>query len=128
VRTQQAEHGDAGGVAVEFALVVPLLLVILFGIVEFGFVFNTQIALTQAAREGVRREALGFDDAEATAQAAVLGSALRGGATASLTQVCPDDPTGTDEARMLVTLDYEPLTALPISPALRGEAVMRCGG
>ena len=50
---------DRGAAAVEFALVLPLLLLILFGIIDFGRALNTQITLTQAAREGARVAALG---------------------------------------------------------------------
>lgn len=44
----------AGVAAVEFALVVPLLLVILFGIIDFGFMLYDKAMLTNAAREGAR--------------------------------------------------------------------------
>jgi hypothetical protein len=47
-------HGEAGANAVEFALVLPLLLMLVFGVIYFGFAFNTQLTLTQAAREGAR--------------------------------------------------------------------------
>jgi Flp pilus assembly protein TadG len=40
--------------AVEFALVVPLLLVVLFGIIDFGFMLYDKAMLTNAAREGAR--------------------------------------------------------------------------
>ncbi len=43
-----------GVAAVEFALVVPLLLVILFGIIDFGFMLYDKAMLTNAAREGAR--------------------------------------------------------------------------
>jgi hypothetical protein len=44
-----------GGVAlVEFAMVLPLLLVLVFGIIDFGRAFQTWITLTNAAREGAR--------------------------------------------------------------------------
>ena len=49
---------DAGAAAVEMALVLPLLLLLVFGIVDFGRALNLQITLTQAAREGVRPAAL----------------------------------------------------------------------
>ena len=48
-----------GAAAVEMALVLPLLLLLVFGIVDFGRALNLQITLTQAAREGVRPAALG---------------------------------------------------------------------
>ncbi len=50
-------HGreDAGGQSlVEFALVVPVFLLILLAIVQFGFIFNAQVTITNAAREGAR--------------------------------------------------------------------------
>jgi hypothetical protein len=43
------------GVSVlEFAIILPLLLVILFGIIEFGFLMYNQQVITNAAREGAR--------------------------------------------------------------------------
>ena len=48
------ERSERGAAAVEFALVMPLLLLLVFGIVEFGLIMNRQITVTHAAREGVR--------------------------------------------------------------------------
>lgn len=47
-------HSNRGVSAVEFALVLPLLLVILFGIIEFGLVLYNQAVITNASREGAR--------------------------------------------------------------------------
>lgn len=50
---------------VEMAVVAPLLVTILFGIIEYGWVFTIRQALTNAAREGARVAALpGSTDAE----------------------------------------------------------------
>jgi Flp pilus assembly protein TadG len=49
---------DRGAAAVEMALVMPLLLFVIFAIVDFGRAYNTQIQLSQAAREGVRLVAM----------------------------------------------------------------------
>jgi len=43
-----------GASAVEFALVLPVLLLLVFGVIYFGFAFNTKMTLTQSAREGAR--------------------------------------------------------------------------
>ncbi len=43
-----------GQTLVEFALVVPLLLTIVFGIIEFGVLFSVYVGLTNGAREGAR--------------------------------------------------------------------------
>lgn len=44
-----------GAAVVEFAVILPLLLLVVFGIVEFGFIFYNQALLTNASREGARR-------------------------------------------------------------------------
>ena len=42
----------------EFALVLPLLVVLLFGIIQFGLTFNHYLALTDAVRAGARKGAV----------------------------------------------------------------------
>lgn len=46
--------GEKGQSLVEFALVLPVLMLILLGIIEFGWLLNAKITLTSAAREGAR--------------------------------------------------------------------------
>jgi Flp pilus assembly protein TadG len=56
-------RGERGAALVEFAFALPLLLVVLAGIVDFGFVFQRYEVITNAAREGARLASLpGFDD------------------------------------------------------------------
>lgn len=43
----------------EFALVLPILVVLLFGVIQFGIVFNNYITLTDAVRAGARKGAVG---------------------------------------------------------------------
>ncbi|MFN2581499.1 MAG: TadE/TadG family type IV pilus assembly protein [Candidatus Dormibacteria bacterium] len=43
-----------GAEVVEFALVLPLLLFLIAGIIDMGFLFNNYETLTNAAREGAR--------------------------------------------------------------------------
>lgn len=47
-------RNERGAAAVEFALVVPILLLLLIGIMNFGFVFAQQISLNNAARQAAR--------------------------------------------------------------------------
>ena len=54
----------AGTATVEFALVVPLLLVLLLGIVEFGLLFENFIIAKNAVREAARAGALGAGTSE----------------------------------------------------------------
>lgn len=45
---------ERGAVAAEFALLLPLLLIILFGIIDFGMMMYSREIVTNAAREGAR--------------------------------------------------------------------------
>lgn len=47
-------RGEAGANAVEFALVLPVLLAILLGLLWGGLALNSQLTLSQTAREGAR--------------------------------------------------------------------------
>ncbi len=47
-------HGQAGQSLVEFALIVPILLMIFLGVLDLGRSFYTYISLTNAAREAAR--------------------------------------------------------------------------
>jgi len=52
---------------VELALLLPLLLLLVFGIIEFGRGYNAKIELTGAVREGARAAALGKTEVEVEA-------------------------------------------------------------
>lgn len=58
-----AKHGrgkstDRGVAAVEFALVLPLLLLLIFSLIDFGRIFFVQVSITSASREGARLSSL----------------------------------------------------------------------
>ncbi len=56
-RTKYGLHRrDEGVAAVEFALVVPILLLLVFGIIGFGTLFGQQLALNNGIRQGARLE------------------------------------------------------------------------
>ena len=48
-------HREGGAAAVEFALVMPILFLLLFGIIDYGLLFFDSIGLRQGAREGARQ-------------------------------------------------------------------------
>ncbi len=59
-------RGQRGAVAVELALVLPILVMLLFGIVEFGRGYNAKVSLQGAVREGARVLALDSGDPVST--------------------------------------------------------------
>jgi len=68
-RPAASDSRDRGSVAVEFALLLPVLLLIIFGVIDFGRMINVQITLTQAAREGARLASLGYSTSAVQARA-----------------------------------------------------------
>jgi len=54
MRMKHTLRSESGASAVEFALLLPLLMMILFGIIEFGLALYRQAILTNASREGAR--------------------------------------------------------------------------
>jgi Flp pilus assembly protein TadG len=73
-RNMKSEEGQT---MVEFALVVPILLLVLFAILQFGAVYNDYVTLTDSTRVGARKAAVSRHSAtpESDAEAAVRGSA-----------------------------------------------------
>lgn len=51
---------ERGASMVEMAIVAPLLILLLFGIIDFGFVFNDTIAMRQGARDGARQAVVSY--------------------------------------------------------------------
>jgi hypothetical protein len=82
---------DRGAAAVEFALVLPLLLLLVFGIIDFGRALNAQVTLTQAAREGARLVALNQPNVVSRTQAAATGLS---GVNVTVVTGCPPPPGG----------------------------------
>jgi Flp pilus assembly protein TadG len=55
---------EEGQTMVEFALVMPVLLVVIFGIIQFGILYNDYISLTDATRIGARKAAVSRQTAD----------------------------------------------------------------
>jgi hypothetical protein len=52
-------RGERGASLVEFAIVLPLFILFVFGVIEFGLTFNNYISLRQGVREAAREGAVG---------------------------------------------------------------------
>ena len=122
---------ERGAAAVEFALVLPLLVVLAFGIAEFGRAYYLQTTLSGAAREGVRVMAIRNDPA--AARSAVVNAASALGVTESQVAVSPSScpPSSATDTVATVTISY-PMTYMTgffgTAVTLTGKGVMRCGG
>ncbi|KJK44654.1 hypothetical protein UK23_28680 [Lentzea aerocolonigenes] len=94
---------DRGATAVEVALLMPILLVLVMGIVDFGLALRAQITITQAAREGVRVAAL--KQSGAATRATTAASGLSVGVSVS---ACPSGTGG--DATVTVTHTFNFVT------------------
>ncbi len=126
-RRPLSPHESRGAVAVELALVLPILVLLVFGIIEFGRGYHAKAALAHAAREAVREAALDIGDPATTARNA---APLLDGASMTVTV----DPAGSCVIGedVTVTLTYPHQYDIPLFGAgtwnLTEKGVMRCGG
>ncbi len=108
---------EAGQSLVEFTLVLPILLLLLFVIVDFGRAFYTWNIVANAAREGARTGAVQSDTA--TINTAVT-NAMAGLTTTSPTLTRTYTNVGAAKGNTVtVTLDYQFTYVTPISPLLQ---------
>jgi Flp pilus assembly protein TadG len=111
IRNQQ------GQTMTEFALVLPVLALILFAVIQFGIVFNNYITLTDATRPGARKAAVSRQ--HPNTHAAVM-SAVRSTPTdlkSSKLSVSPPSSTWQSGDDVTVTASY------PYSISLLGIVV-----
>lgn len=55
-------RGSRGQAVVETALILPIIILILMGIIDFGLLFNNYLIIANASREGARKAAVGDGD------------------------------------------------------------------
>ena len=93
LKRHNRSRDERGAVAVEFALIVPVLLTLLFGGIEYGRVYSQLEVLESAAREGARQAATRHPELVAsTVTSAAAPYTLTGTPTASTT--CTADNVG----------------------------------
>jgi Flp pilus assembly protein TadG len=104
---------------VELALVLPLVLVLLLGIVQLGLLVRDQILVVHAAREAVREAAV--DPApDAARQAAAASSTLDGSRLTVTTS-----GRGATGSRVKVEVAYKAPTGVPLVGAALGDLTLR---
>lgn len=101
LRFTELRRTETGQAIAEMALVLPILIVLLFGIVEFGRVLNTYMIVTNLSREAARTGAVGGTDSAITAS-------VQNGAVAS----------GLETSQISVSI-----TPTSISKRVRGSSV-----
>jgi Flp pilus assembly protein TadG len=102
---------ERGAAAVEFALVLPILLVVLLGIIDFGLYFYNDLQLTHVARDAARYLSVNdVAEADATIDA---GAGRLVSASITSRSVAPGATQG-GESTVTLEATYDFLTPLPV--------------
>ena len=125
-------RNERGAAAVEFALVLPLLVLLFAGIAELGRIYYLQATLSGAAREGARVMAVQNDT---TASTAAVQTAA-GSVAISNSQIAVSPATGAcrsttspRQATVIITFTTPLVSSMfGTSVTVHGRGVMRCGG
>lgn len=110
-------RSDRGTAAVEFALILPVLLLLVFGIIDFGRALNAQITLTQAAREGARLESLGEPNVVSQTQGAATSLS---DVTVTVVTSCPAGAAAGTNAVVKVSYTFNFITPVGNFAAMFG--------
>lgn len=116
---------------VEFALVLPFLILLILGMVEFGWILNGQITLTSAAREGARsaivKDHIDAESALPDATEAVNNSAANSSLTGVTTTIDTFNITTDKRCVVSVSAKIKPIVGLFLhnDVSLTAKAEMR---
>lgn len=100
---------------------MPVFIVLLFGIMEFGRLWEVSNILTSAAREGARIAAVTAPDEQAVTEA--VQNILNAGQITGV-DIQISGPTGSSEVSVTLILDYEPMSGV-IIPGLTSLSISR---
>lgn len=123
-----SKTSERGAVAVEFALLAPILVMLLLGITEFGRAYNVQSSLSSAAREGVRVMAIGNNPTAARTAAKNAAVAVKPALTDANFTFSPATCAPGAQITLKITYNLSTMTGIAGPFALESEGVMLCNG
>ena len=121
-------RGERGAELLEFALVLPLLLLVLAGILDMGLLFKDYQVVTNAAREGARMASLpGWTetDVKARVDAYLAAGGFQGAATTTVSDVIIADANGRtiNGVKVLVAAPHNYMILGPIAQLVQSAAL-----
>ena len=123
---------ERGQTLVELALVLPVIILILFGTLEFGRLFHSYIVITNAAREGARLGAVGKSDEEIVSRIREASPLYQADCRLRVFRLEPNESARSPGVPLTVEVAYDvelvtPIfsSILPNPVTLKSTAVMR---
>src|SRR5579862_5873532 len=117
-RRSQSKPRSRGQALVEFAIVLPVFLLVLFGLIEFGYMLYSQTTVSNAAREAARAAVVDPDACTIPVLANATARGAATGLTSSFISVnvpaipsCATAPQGTPVS---ITVNYTYHTFFPL--------------
>ncbi len=117
--TARDRTDDRGVVALEFVLVFPFLIALLFAIASFGLFFSKKVEVTSEARDAARSVALGLQPNTPQGMTVTIDRLCAAGNTISNAEVTVTLTGGYQFSVPFIDLGNKPITA---------KGTMRCGG
>jgi Flp pilus assembly protein TadG len=129
----ERSKSERGAAAVEFALIAPLLFMLIFGIIQFGLAWSEKEVFIQAAREGARYAAVACEqsatcstaDVQARVTEAAVGYDVDGPIAVTPGQ-CGAHNDDTVEVSWAQQFDIDIPFVPPVTVTAPIEAVFRC--
>jgi Flp pilus assembly protein TadG len=116
---------DRGAAAVEFALLLPVVLLLVFGLIDFGRALNAQITLTQAAREGARLASFGQPSSTVISRTQSAATGLNVPSSGITVTTCPINAGPTADGQVSISYSFSFVTPVGAIAALFGGSSLK---
>ncbi len=125
-RKKRHRRNRIGAAAVEFAVVAPVFLLFVFGMIEYGRMVMVQQVITNAAREGARLAVLDGTEGQDVIDLVntFLSSGSIEGATVAVVPPNPDDAAFGEPVTVTVDIEFSQVSWLP-SPMYLGNRTLQ---
>lgn len=127
-RLLNLKNNEKGQSMVEFAIVLPILIALVVGIIQFGLIFNVKITLANQARDTVRLIAVGsLSDDNKVVDEFVRDSLKKNSLISKYTEGTKMSVTTTSgvQATVTITIPKFDLMVVKNTASLSGQATMR---
>lgn len=116
---------EKGQALIEFTIILPILLLLLFGIMEFGRIYSTGLIMNHVAREGVRTGCTGASDSEIIQ--VIRNSSPTLDSNQLLVTITPEQSLRTRGRELTVQVSYPVRIIAPFISVITGETVTVSG-